>query len=851
LTECRGVGGETLRRRTMGITDLSQKRSNNAPESDPGSPHKKRGISIARPLRLLVTLRTWAYGHWLRSVSVAAILLGVIALTMTGWAYLASMALHSGMLSLDVALEALDEQRYDEARAFVGRMLKSGLLPRSDYGGPLFVLGAVKIHDAENQASASRRRVEYLVASRYLKEARAHGFPAARAAEGMLLLGKSLVESGQFGEGLRTLDELLAEDSVGNNNMIFEAQRLAAITCLLMPNPKVELALQHNNALLQNDLLPVDETTSALLQRIECLLRLKRFDEARQSLESLGDETRHSASISLMHGRLVLDEFQAASEKATTEERSERSESARQSLSKAVMRFHEAAKLDAEKDYVTRQASYHAGRALELQGDSQAALAQYSRTRQLYGDSLEGLAASLAEADLMRNQGDWDGAFAAYRRVLDSFKNIPVYRSVVFPVGQIRDRTVAALRDAVAHRRFDNVLELIDNFQPLFSRAEQLELRGSTLEQWGRLLLSGNSASEDGTGKQHALGRQKLRAAGVAFEHLAELQFATRHYSGDVWRAAEDYFDGHSFSSTIRLLTKYLAFEPEIRNAQALLRLGQAHLALGQVPDAIASFEECIEFHPLDGATFQARIDCAKAYWHKGETSRAEQLLRQNIAGSALKPSSREWKDSLFELGMLLHETGQFEQAIGTLEEAIERYPQDAQRLMSQYVLADSYRRWAEELIDSAAQARTTNEREKARSLASTRLTAALQHFEEVQVTITLRTHDLHSDPLLESMLRNCYMLEGTVLFDLGRYKEAIEVYSNVASLYPDHPFVLETFVQIANCWRRLGQAVKARGAIQQAQIVLQGLPPDADFASTTTLNREEWNMLLANMSRW
>ena len=109
-----------------------------------------------------------------------------------------------------------------------------------------------------------------------------------------------------------------------------------------------------------------------------------------------------------------------------------------------------------------------------------------------------------------------------------------------------------------------------------------------------------------------------------------------------------------------------------------------------------------------------------------------------------------------------------------------------------------------------------------------------MQHFEEVQRTITLKTHDIHSDPLMGTMLRNCYMLEGTVLFDLGRYKEAIEAYSNVSSLYPDEPFVLETFVQIANCWRRLDKTDKARGAVQQAQIALDRLPANADFASTT-----------------
>ena len=77
------------------------------------------------------------------------------------------------------------------------------------------------------------------------------------------------------------------------------------------------------------------------------------------------------------------------------------------------------------------------------------------------------------------------------------------------------------------------------------------------------------------------------------------------------------------------------------------------------------------------------------------------------------------------------------------------------------------------------------------------------------------------------TMLRNCYMLEGTVLFDLGRYKEAIEAYSNVSSLYPDEPFVLETFVQIANCWRRLDRHDNARGAVQQAQIALDRLPAE------------------------
>ena len=461
------------------------------------------------------------------------------------------------------------------------------------------------------------------------------------------------------------------------------------------------------------------------------------------------------------------------------------------------------------------------------------------------------MAANLGEADLLRQKGDMAGALLGYRRVLEPFTGAANFRSDVMPLEQVRARVLAAVSDFVDRHHFTEALTLLGRFTPMFSRAEQLEIQGDTLQQWGNLELSQTNDEREQSGKEHQAALHHLRAAGLAYEQLAQLRFATNTYTQDLWKSAENYYRGHSFSSTIRQLKEYLKNEPELRNAPALLRLGQAQLALGQVNECIAALEECIEFHPIDGSTYQARIDCAKAYWHLGNTKRAEQLLRENISGSMLKPSSREWKDSLFELGMLLHETNHHEQAIGTLEEAVKRYPDDPQTLLAQYVIGESYRRWAEDQLERVRDSRTSSERDKNQQLASVRLTTALQHFEEVQRNITLRSHDIHSDPLMGTMLRNCYMLEGTVLFDLGKYKEAIEAYSNVSSLYPDEPFVLETFVQIANCWRRLDQAEKARGAIRQAQIALDRLPAKSEFTNDTAFTRDEWRMLLADMSKW
>ncbi len=803
-----------------------------------------------RLIRFLNSLRTWTTGHWLRSVIVAISLLSLIGLTIGGWAYLASVAIRTGGPDVDAAMKSFDEGRYEEARAAVGRMLTSGRLPRAEYGGPLLVLGAIKTKDAENQATAERRRVEYLIASRYLTEARAYGMPENREASGEFLLGKSLIESGQPDDGIRVLNELTSHD-IPDAALAIKAQQLLADTCLLMPSPRLFEALHHNDLLLANKELSGDQRTDALLQRAECLSRLGRFDDGRKAIASIPASAGRAALVALVTGCVLLDEVEAALRKLPASDRPKAVSQNTDKVTAAIQDIRKAKSLDERKKQLANRASYQLARALELKGDTEDALKQYARTRQFYGDTYEGLAASLGEADLLRQKGDYDAALLGYRRVLEAYAAIPVYRSHVLPVAQLRDRMMAALVDLQKHEQFKGALALIERLPPLFSRTEQLELRGGALEGWGNFVLSKVPDDADAPNPDRAAGLQRFRAAGAAFDDLAQLRFATRSYTADLWRGAEDFTRGQNFSRTVRLLNEYLKYEPELRNAQALLRLGQAHLALGHVPQSIAAFEECIEFHPLDGATCQARIDCAKAYWQQGDTARAEQLLRFNIAGSTLNPASPEWKDSLFELGMLLHDENKHEEAIGTLEDAVERYPQDPQRLLAQYLIGESYRRWAKDLLADAKKSTTPSAHERTVEEATKRLNIALSRFDEVQRSITLKTHDIHTDPLMGTMLRNCYMLEGAVLFDLGRYKEAIEAYSNVSSLYPDEPFVLETFVQIANCWRRLDKNDNARGAVQQAQIALDRLPKDSDFASTTVLNREEWRMLLANMSKW
>jgi tetratricopeptide (TPR) repeat protein len=844
-------------RRRRGFALSKPKRQSDPPSKELASQDSTGRNLLARVAGAFVKLRAWASEHWLRSVLVAGTILMLIATTMATWAYLGSVALQSGQPSLEAALRALDERRFEEARSTVNRMLKSSRLPRSHYGGPLYVLGAIKSYDAENHSAPDKRRTEYLVASRYLQEANAYGFPADRELHGLYLLGRSLVESSQFEEGIRVLDELSSNHRSSNDAIVLEAHRLLSNTCLLMPYPLPEKALQHTDALLQDTRLTDAQRTDTLLHRAACLSRLARFDEARQAVAAIAGSTSRQADAALALGKIELDEINLMLERVAVQERKTLLDASATRVAAAIGHLQRAASLDASNGQIARQSSYHLGRGFALEGQAAAAIKQFAQTRQQYGDSFEGLAATLAEADLLRKERNFEDAVSGYGRVLESFTSAADYRSVVMSLPELRKRFMAALKGLVEQQRFADALALLEQFPPLFSRPEQLELRGDTYERWGNVRLAEQHLEDhEKAAAARTDGLRHLRAAGLAFEQLALLRYGTRFYTLDLWHSANDYFRGHSFSRAAPLLRKYLDNEAELRNAEALLRLGQVYLALGRLPESIAAFEECIEFHPIDSFSYQARIDCAKAHWKNGDMDQAEQLLRDNISGSLLTPESKEWKDSYFQLGILLHEVGRHEEAIDVLEQAMQRYPQDPQRLLAQFIVGESYRNWAQQFSEQARDARTASDRDKSRSAVTERLNIALGHFEEVQRAITLKTHDIHGEPLLGAMLRNCYMLEGTILFDLGtydpnKYKEAIEAYSNVASLYPDEPFVLETFVQIANCWRRLNQNDKARGSIRQAQIALDRLPPEANFASATALNREEWRMMLADMSTW
>ena len=201
-------------------------------------------------------------------------------------------------------------------------------------------------------------------------------------------------------------------------------------------------------------------------------------------------------------------------------------------------------------------------------------------------------------------------------------------------------------------------------------------------------------------------------------------------------------------------------------------------------------------------------------------------------------------------LGTLLHDMGRYLEAINHLEEAVIRYEEAPQALLARYLIARSFHRASETPKKNLLTVKTENERQKNRKLLQDRLEKSLEYYHDVQKTITSGQHQV-DDQLGRTLLRNCYMMQGSVLFDLKRYDEARKAYSNITTLYQHEPFVLESFVQIAYCWQRLNQPIKAKQTIEQAKLVLDRLPEDTDFKLATNFNRQQWQLFLDQMRRW
>jgi TolA-binding protein len=417
------------------------------------------------------------------------------------------------------------------------------------------------------------------------------------------------------------------------------------------------------------------------------------------------------------------------------------------------------------------------------------------------------------------------------------------------PPATLKVRLMNAYQEYQGKMKFEICSQIVGLLKTILPADQWRLMQADMYAKWGQYLA--DSAEKVSRGKREAmqrLAREQFRRAGQSYAALAQIHLDKREYTEDIWNAATAYLQGHNFARAASLFKDYMSNEVTKRRPQALDHLGEALLSLGKYDEGMESLRECIDLYPRDAAACHARLIAAQTAREMGDTALAEKMLLANLNGDYLTPAGKEWRDSLFLLGEILHSAGRYADAARRLNEAIERYPDLPETIQARYLLADSCCRIAVAAEDELKKDLAGSSQATQSKIIKDNYQKALEQYQIVRDKLG-GVRDLNElSPLDKTMLRNSIFAIGDVLYAMGDYEAAYKAYYVATNRYQDRPEVLSAYVQISNAYRKLNRPQDAHNALLQAQLLLERMKPEVTFDETSIYSRDQWSTRLKEM---
>lgn len=769
------------------------------------------------------------------------------------------------------ALAAFDAGRHTQARELLAEAEANETLREGEFGGPDFLRGALLADAADRMWDLDQARFSRQ-AARYLLAAQKQGWPPGREAQGPALLCASLINSGQ-GVLARPF---LAKTIADNPRRAAELHRLATLAYLQDPEPDLPRALEHSAAYLAAPELEISARQNGLWQRAQILFRQGDDAACHELLNKIQSNTDAALDALLLQAELAMRVAQRAADQAA--DPSTAAKAAEPFYRKTLRILGQAQMRGQARERILRRACYLSGICLRELGETRKAWEQFQKTRTQYPRSPEGITAAVEEALLADELGLDEEVVPTLLVALQEAGNADDYHNPLLPLDELRARMTAIYRAFMKAELYESAANLATAFAGIFPPETAADLTAQARVTWARKLQDEAETQIMPLAEEtFDQARKQFRLAGEEYGKLAKRQYASLQYTEEVWKSAENLLLGKDYRQAAEMFSEYLRYELKQRRPLALLRLGECQLLQGEPDAALMMLQECIESFPRDAASYRARLLAAKANLDKGNRDAAKVFYLANLESGQLTPASTEWRDALFALGTALFGEAQvlesagrgqdvaaitlsaqqilaqqrYEESIQRLEEAVERYPQSPQVVPSRYLIGEAYRALSvyPRARLASATIRTTRD-EYAKELRRL-LNSAIDQYHKVQEALANRRENQPLNALEHTLLRNCYFALGAALFELERFDEAISIYTALINRYQGEPEVLDAYLQLTQCQRKLNRLEDAKNSLEQARITLNRLTRnDNEFMATTNHTRSEWERIFDWLGR-
>jgi tetratricopeptide (TPR) repeat protein len=820
-----------------------------APEKTAGAP---AALGVVAKVRTLVSAYKWpAVG----GAAAALALLGVG----TYWYFFHDTKPEPSVL-LARALECLNDR--DNAEATVEARRIASELDAVHYrdlkfaGAVPYILGIVEFRKAFQQTD--RQRFDsFRSAAGHLEQA-VTGLDSEHRLEGQFALGVARYAIGDVSGAqqplLQVIKPYIADSGSSPPPEFFQAAATLQDGYLDTHTASSLLsAVKLNEAVLSKKNLEPAERDRTLLRRAQAFVALHDAEQARAALSLVSNEASARQGTILIRAQVNIAERHFKEARVDLE--SLANESGLDSL-------------------YPRQALYLLGVSYEAERDYENALRKYGDVVRRYPDRAEGLAGSVRRAELLRKAQRWEEALDAYVKALERVRPNG-FTNRWLQLDEFRRYVVAAFEDFKRTKAYEFAVELARHMRPLFppkDAFEALERVATANELWASQ-VDAEIAERPYLVREQRMPEllERWKTSGRAYAELAEALHESPKYPDVLWISSEHYRKGHDFRDALVQVTRFINTQPKQRLPLAYVRRGEILMDLGRFDEALDHFDRALVEFPTDIAAFSAMYLIGACEVERNHPDKAVSAWQRVLHEPHLDPSANEWQASLFALGRIEFQiamsmksepvpdgqptqelrprpAGAYErldESINRLEEFVARYPNRPETPEARFLLAKALRDRAVLPRQKLKRAETDNARKELQAEIQRQLNEAQDQLEGLIETLQSKETAGLLDLLGQRMLRDAYFERAHNLYAMERFEKAIEAYTTAANRYVEDPNVFLAYIQMANCYDRLGKPIDARGVAIQAMLIHKNLPEKAFTQDKTLMNRDEWRTWL------